>query len=61
MGIGNIVLWNQRIELIQGCTEKMTQSSEMMFRKRDNVSVTRNLKNERAGSTEQRFSSNFSV
>ena len=39
----------------------MTQSSEMMFRKRDNVSVTRNLKNERAGSTEQRFSSNFSV
>ena len=39
----------------------MTQSSEMMFRKRDNVSVTRNLKNERAGSTEQRFGSNFSV
>ena len=38
----------------------MTQSSEMMFRKRDNVSVTRNLKNEGAGSTEQRFSSNFS-
>ena len=27
----------------------MTQSSEMMFRKRDNVSVTRNLKNERVG------------
>ena len=54
-------MWNQRIELIQECTEKMTQSSEMMFRKRDNVSVTRNLKNEPAGSTEQRFSSNFSV